>query len=225
MSTMIEQPNRGNSDSSLALVQRAQAGDQLALERLLSRYMPRLRPLARKWMGSSKRTMLESQDVVQEALIKVVRRLKTLTFETEEAFEKYVRTAVKRLVIDMDRARRRRPRREELTEIPAPPSTLENDVFKREMRQRYRRALAHMRPAEQKALELWLEDLSYAEIAALTGKQKSDAARIAVARAIKQLASIMAVRRPPAASGATQPPRRSAAVKKRRARPSAVNAA
>jgi hypothetical protein len=54
------------ADSTFSLLQRAQAGDRSAVDRLFSRYLPRLQRRARGRLPSSVHDMADTQDLVQE---------------------------------------------------------------------------------------------------------------------------------------------------------------
>lgn len=67
---------------SIWLVQRAQGGDQGALNELLARYSPRLHRIARIRMGAELRGVMESMDLVQRANLTALRKLGS--FEVRE---------------------------------------------------------------------------------------------------------------------------------------------
>ncbi len=69
-------PNGGADwTATLSLVQRAQAGDDAARERLFARYLPRVRGLVALRSGHSLDAFLEHDDLVQEALLDAFRHL------------------------------------------------------------------------------------------------------------------------------------------------------
>ncbi len=65
-------------ESSFELIQRAQGGDEDALNRLLERYHPRLRRWASGRLPSHARELGDTNDLVQEAIIGTFRRLDRL---------------------------------------------------------------------------------------------------------------------------------------------------
>jgi len=73
-------------DSSVDLLMKAQAGDGDALDQLLARYLPRLRRWASGRLPSSPRTMMDTGDLVQDAVISALRHLSTLEVRTDGAF-------------------------------------------------------------------------------------------------------------------------------------------
>ena len=65
------------AESSFALVLRAREGDDIALERLCRRYLPRLERWAHGRLPAWARGTLDTQDLAQEALVHAVQKLKT----------------------------------------------------------------------------------------------------------------------------------------------------
>jgi RNA polymerase sigma factor (sigma-70 family) len=87
----------------------------------------------------------------------------------------------------------RRPRREEVPEsFPDPaPSPIEQ-YLGREAEERYNEALKRLSPEEQELVIGRLElQMTYQDLAIHTGKGSPDAARMAVNRAIRKLATVL----------------------------------
>jgi RNA polymerase sigma factor (sigma-70 family) len=182
-----------NADSSVDLLVKAQAGDTDALNRLLARYLPRLTRWASGRLPSDLRSMLDTGDLVQDAIINALRNLSSLEIRTEATLLMYLRRAVKNRIIDLYRRAARRPVREELPEDAAThaPSPLDLAIGA-ETVEWYERALANLTDEEQDAIFLSLElGFGPKEIAAQLGKPSPDAARMAVNRAIEHLAAEM----------------------------------
>ena len=66
---------RNDSERSVELLRMAQAVDDQARDDLLARYLPRLQRWTSRRLPSGVRTMLETGDIVQEALIGALRHL------------------------------------------------------------------------------------------------------------------------------------------------------
>src|SRR5262245_33424753 len=98
-------------DSSVELLLRAKAGDNDALNGLLSRYLPRLQRWARRRLPWGLRTMLETADLVQDAVINTLPHLESLEIRSDRAFEFYLKRAIKNRVIDLQKRNQRRPQR------------------------------------------------------------------------------------------------------------------
>jgi RNA polymerase sigma factor (sigma-70 family) len=181
------------AESSLTLLILAQGGDGDALDQLLARYLPRLRRWASGRLPDSARSMLDTGDLVQEAVIAALRHLDTLEIRTEGALQFYLRRAVNNRIIDLYRRAGRRPRREALPDdVAAPdPSPLEALIGVEAM-ERYERALERLREEDRHAIVLRIElGNDYEATAAALNKPSADAARMAVARALARLADEM----------------------------------
>jgi RNA polymerase sigma factor (sigma-70 family) len=182
------------TDSSVDLLLKAQSGDENALNRLLARYLPRLERWASGRLPSGVRTMLDTGDLVQDAVINALRHLDTFEIRTEGALLAYLRRAVNNRITDLYRraATRRQVRGEMPEEIVAPGISPLVAAIGAETLEHYERALATLSDPERQAIVLRVElGLSYEEIAAQLPKPSADAARMAVTRAITRLAAEM----------------------------------
>jgi RNA polymerase sigma-70 factor, ECF subfamily len=181
-------------DSSVELLLRAQAGDGDALNRLLTRYLPRLQRWAHGRLPWGSRTMLETADLVQDAVVKALPHLTALEVRTERAFEFYLKQAVKNRIIDLHKRNQRRPGLAEVPQdVAAHTASPEDVVVRADASDHYRRALALLKKRDREAIVLRVErGLSYEEVATKLGQRNSGAARMAVSRAIVKLADIMA---------------------------------
>ncbi len=184
-------------DSSVTLLLKAQSGDSEALNRLLGRYLPRLRRWATGRLPWALRTMLDTGDLVQEAIINALPHLNNLEVRTERALEFYLQRAVKNRIVDLHKRGVRRPAREEMPEqVAAACTSPEEDAIGAEALRRYERALGSLKKEERQAIVLRVElGLQYKDMATQLGKPTSDAARVAVSRAIVRLADKMGRRR------------------------------
>ena len=185
------------ADSSVELLVKAQSGDGEALNGLLARYLPRLKRWASGRLPAGMRTMLDTNDLVQDAVINALRNLDTLEIRNEGTLQAYLRRAVNNRIIDLYRRAGRRPTRQEMPEDAASPaaSPLEAAIGA-EAVESYERALATLSAADQEAIVLRVElGLDFEEIASQLGKPSTDAARMAVSRAIARLANEMRPKR------------------------------
>ena len=180
-------------DSSVDLLLKAQSGDEDSLNRLLARYLPRLRRWASGRLPWALRTMLDTGDLVQDAIVNALPHLNGLEIRTEHAFQFYLQRAVKNRIIDLHKRAGRRPIREEIPEdARTPDSSPEVKAIQAEALERYERALASLKNEESQALVLRVElGFDYQEIATQLGKPSADAARMAVTRAMVRLADKM----------------------------------
>jgi len=195
MQTTETTPDR--LDSSVSLLLKAQSGDSEALNRLLGRYLPRLRRWATGRLPWALRTMLDTGDLVQEAIINALPHLNNLEVRTERALEFYLQRAVKNRIIDLHKRGVRRPAREEMPEhVVAAGTSPEDDAIGAEALWRYERALASLKKEERQAIVLRVElGLQYKDMATQLGKPSPDAARVTVSRALVRLADKMGCRR------------------------------
>jgi RNA polymerase sigma-70 factor (ECF subfamily) len=180
-------------ESSFELIERAQAGDSSALERLLARYRPRLQRWASGRLPRYAREMADTDDLVQEALIGTFRNWQQFEHRGEWALQAYLRRAVMNRLRDEIRRVQARPRREELPDGAVAPdrSPLET-ALGAEVFERYEAALATLGEGEREAVIARIEmGCSYQEIAVLLEKPSPDAARMTVSRALAKLAQSM----------------------------------
>jgi len=175
------------------LLRRAKDGDAAALDRILARYLPRLKRWASGRLPLHARSLLDTSDLVQETLLRVIEGLDRIEVRGPGGFQAYVRQAVLNRIRDQVRWAARRPGSgDELPELPdSAPSPLEH-AMGAELLQRYEAALATLSEDERRLLHLRIElDFDHQEIAAMTDRPSRDAARMAVQRALARLAEAM----------------------------------
>jgi RNA polymerase sigma-70 factor (ECF subfamily) len=186
-----------DSNSSVALLLRAQKGDEAARDELCARYLPRLRRWAHGRVPIGARDHLDTDDFVQETLVRSLRRLDHFTPQHDQAFWAYVCETMRNRLRDAVRDAARRPLGENLPESePARmPSPLELAVGQQTLR-RYESALQRLRESDRELIVARVElGLDYLEIAELLGRPSRTAARMAVSRALLRLATEMGIDR------------------------------
>jgi RNA polymerase sigma-70 factor, ECF subfamily len=186
-----------DSNSSVALLLRAQNGDEAARNELCARYLPRLRRWAHGRVPIWARDHLDTDDFVQETLVRSLRRLDDFTPHHDQAFWAYVCETMRNRLRDAVRTASRRPPGEDLpeSEPTSTPSPLELAVGHQTLR-RYEAAVRRLRESDRELVVARVElALSYEEIADLTGKPSMSAARVAVSRALLRLAMEMGIDR------------------------------
>jgi RNA polymerase sigma-70 factor (ECF subfamily) len=193
MIPVVESMSEIRGDSSIDLLIKAQTGNEEALNRLLERYIPRLRRWASGRLPWGLRSMLETGDLVQDAVIHSLPHLNQLEVRTDQALLFYLQRAVKNRIIDLHKRGRRRPERREIPDdMPAHGPSPQEAAIGAEALERYEQALASLRREDRQAIVLRVElGLDYSEIATELGKRNPDAARMAVSRAIVRLADRM----------------------------------
>jgi RNA polymerase sigma-70 factor (ECF subfamily) len=199
--------------SSLHLLTRARAGDRAALDQLLHRYLPAIRRWATGRLPSWARTAADTDDVVQDAIIKTLRRVDAFEPEHDGALQAYLRQAVLNRIRDELRRAKRQPPGEPLSDDHAAArerSPLEH-LIGCESIARYESALARLRPTDTQLIIARVElGLSYEEIMRAHRRPTLHATRVAVWRALARLAREMARTDPtePATAPAADPPAR-----------------
>jgi RNA polymerase sigma-70 factor (ECF subfamily) len=190
-------PSSGESmakvDSTLDLVERAKAGDPDALNRLFARYLPTLRRWASGRLPRWARDAMDTDDLVQETVIRAVKRIGSFEPRHAGALQAYLREAIVNRIRDEVRRSARSPGADELHDNHADrgASPLEAAIG-REAVERYEAALARLRPQEREAIVARVEmDHGYRDVARALGKRSADAARMAVSRALLRLAEEM----------------------------------
>jgi RNA polymerase sigma-70 factor (ECF subfamily) len=180
-------------DTTFELVERAKAGDSDALNHLFERYLPALRRWASGRLPRWTRDLMDTDDVVQETVVRAVKRLDRFETRHEGALQAYLRQAVVNRIRDEVRRAKRAPASEILDDNApdAGASPLESAIGV-EALARYEAALARLRPEEREAIVARVEmDGSYTDVARALGKPSADAARMAVSRALLRLAQEM----------------------------------
>ena len=181
-----------SEETSLSLLDRAQQGDAIALEALMGRYLARLQRWASGRLPPRARSLLDTDDLVQEALLGTFRRLDDFKPRHDGALLAYLRQAVHNRI-------RNELRR---TTIPADavepdglasptPSPLET-ALTGEGLDRYDRALAHLDENERTAIIGRFEmGYSYDALARAMGRPSAEAARKLTERALRRLVSLI----------------------------------
>ncbi len=179
--------------ATIDLLRLSKAGDDRARDELLGRYLPRLRRWASGRLPMYARSLLDTSDLVQDTLLRVLQGLDRIEERGPGGFQAYVRQAVLNRIRDEVRWAARRPGPDEVPEslADATPSPLENAIGA-DVLERYERGIAGLSAEDRELLLLRIElDFDYAEIATMTGRPSRDAARMAVQRALAKLAEAM----------------------------------
>jgi RNA polymerase sigma-70 factor (ECF subfamily) len=189
-------PNDGpvvDPETSFDLLQRARSGDAEALNRLLQRYIPALNRWARGRLPNWARDLSDTQDLVQDTVLQAMKHLQTFRPQREGALQAYLRQALMNRVRDELRRANRRPHPAELPEgIAATGASPLEEAVGHEALDLYEAALASLREEDREAIIARVElGQTYEEVAAILGKPSTEAARVAVYRALIRLAEKM----------------------------------
>jgi RNA polymerase sigma-70 factor (ECF subfamily) len=188
-----EGPGEPSLIETRELLRLAKEGDSQALDQLMSRYVPRLRRWATGRLPLYARSLLDTPDLVQETMLRVLGRLEQIEVRGPGGFQAYVRQAVLNRIRDEMTWARRRPGPDGVPEDlrDRGPSPLEH-VIGVEAVERYERAFANLDEEDRRLIHLRIElDYDYAAIAEMTGRRTRDAARMSVQRALSRLAEAM----------------------------------
>jgi RNA polymerase sigma factor (sigma-70 family) len=185
--------SRMTAESSVELLARARTGDDRALEELLARHVPALRRWARGRLPRWARDMAETEDLVQDTVLRSLRNLNAFDYRHAGALQAYLRQAVMNRVRDECRRVARRPVQTAIDDAQPDDglSPLETAIGV-EAVESYETALQTLRDDDRQAIVGRLEmDYSYEELAVMLGKSSPGAARVAVSRALVRLAEAM----------------------------------
>lgn len=190
------QPGDGDEyDSTLDVLERAKQGDGEAARVLIERTVGPLRRWARGRLPYYARAGANTEDVVQDAVLRALGRLDSFEHRTVDGLQAYLRESVRNRIRDEVRRVSRRGVGEELPEELRDDrySPLETLILK-ERSERYLAALRTLKPDDRLAIIFRLEHHHPFEvIAQKLGKSTPDAARMAVTRAVKRLAEAIGI--------------------------------
>src|SRR6185295_6634741 len=131
--------------TSMELLVRAKTGDELALNDLCARYLPRLQKWAHGRLPAYARGALDTYDIVQETLTKAVRR-------HDGSFGGFLHTTLRNYICDQVRSARRRPTTVlDSDRVAEDPTPFELAVGQ-ETAERYEAALQRLKPADREAI-------------------------------------------------------------------------
>jgi RNA polymerase sigma-70 factor, ECF subfamily len=180
-------------ESTFFLIERAQKGDQAAIDRLFARHLKPLQRWASGRLPKWARDLADTDDIVQDTLLRTFKRIDGFEPRNVGALQAYLRQAVLNRIRDELRRKSRRPEATDLDglELEGDNSPLE-EAIGREAVERYEAALQRLKPEEREAIIARVElGYSYDEMAEALGKPTPDAARKAAERALVRLAEEM----------------------------------
>lgn len=188
------EPQPSSLHSTANLLLRARGGDASALDELIQRHVGPLRRWAHGRLPRWARTLADTEDFVQEALLHTIGRMHDIELQGHAALQNYLRRAVENRIKDEFRriGRRGLPAvlDEELTDRA--PTPLESAVVS-ETERRYLAGLARLRETDRQLVVARVElGYSFEQLAVLTGRLRPDSARVALRRALQRLALEMA---------------------------------
>jgi RNA polymerase sigma-70 factor (ECF subfamily) len=188
-----EESSEEHQESTATILLRARGGDSDARETLAGRYLTVLGRWAHGRLPRAARDLVDTDDIVQSAIVKALRRLDSFEARGEGAFLAYLRQILLNQIRDEARRAKRRPQHQELKDdlYASLRSPLE-EVIGKESLERYESALDRLPENQKQAVILRLDlGFRYREIAEAIGSPTPSAARFLVARGLAHLSRIM----------------------------------
>lgn len=185
-----EATDGASADATYRLLARARAGEREALETLFARHIPTLRRWASGRLPRWARDIADTQDLVQETVLKAFQRVEAFEPRGDGALQAYLRQAVMNRIRNEFRSKGRRPAFGELEdEAPGDRTSPLEAAIRQEQLDRYDAALSRLSEQERDLIVARVEvGLTYEEMAQALGKPSWNAARMATARALLRLA-------------------------------------
>ena len=181
-------------ESTATLLARARAGDPQAKNQLCERFRPLLMRWAHRRLPAYARgAVTETDDLVQNTLVRALNRLDTFEPRHEGAFFAYLRQALLNQIRDRIRRVRTQPPPSPLDAAfpDGGPSPLERAI-RSELLDRYDRALEQLPQEQREAVTLRIEfGYTYQQVAEALDRPSPNAARLVVTRALIRIARQM----------------------------------
>lgn len=192
----------GATDSTITLLPLAARGDRQAIELLVERMRPYLRRFGHGRLPRWARARAETEDLVQESLIRSLRHLPRFEHQTIQEFRAWLNTVFRNLVIDETRVVGRTGLPRELPdEIVDPALSPEEQAVDQSRAGVFEQALRQLEPEDRLLIVYRLQHgYSFQELADKLGKPSADAARMAYNRVLTrfrdQVKRLTTVQRP-----------------------------
>lgn len=179
-------------ESTVELILRARGGDGSAREGLARRYLPILRRLAHGRLPRDARSLLDTDDLVQNCMIRALSHLHEFEPRSEGAFLAFLRRILVNHLRDEIRRNRHGSRLPFDDTIPGPNRSPLEEAIGAEMLDAYEDALSRLSELQREAVILRMEyGMTHPEIAVSIGSPTPNAARMLVTRGLVQLAASM----------------------------------
>ncbi len=179
-----------SDEPTVELIIKARRGDGAALDAILQRCLPSLTRWAHGRLPHSVRGHLDTNDVVQDAVLHIIEKLDTFEPRHVGAMQGYLRRSViNRIRDEVRRIKRRQPAPPELLDdMPSDDESPLERAIASEAYDRYCAALRRLRSKDREIVVARVEaQWTTHEIATRFGFLSQDAARMAVNRAIGRL--------------------------------------
>lgn len=180
-------------ETTVELLERYRQGDSQALADLAMRCLPPLRRWARGRLPAFARGVMETQDLVQDTVLGVLRHIDAIDVRNQGALQAYLRQAIINRIRDIVRQHHRRPAQTSLPDqLPDDETSPLDRLLGAEKVARYEAAVQRLRAADRDVLIGRFElQYSYEELTVALDKPTVTATRVAVTRAIQRLIAEM----------------------------------
>jgi RNA polymerase sigma-70 factor (ECF subfamily) len=185
-----------SDEPTIELIIKARRGDAAALEAILQRCLPSLKRWAHGRLPTAARGHMDTADLVQEATLHAITKLESFEPRQVGSMQAYLRQSVMNRIRDEVRRLERRGIPVEVPEDLASDdaSPLEQAIAN-EKYDRYRGALEDLRSKDREIIVARIEaQWTIHEITNRFGFPSSEAARMAVTRAVRRLTVALATR-------------------------------
>lgn len=163
-----------------------------AIERVIATLLPFFRRWTHGRLPSYARRRLDTGDIVQEAIVGVLRNLGQIDTADPQALAKYLAIAIRNRIADEVRRASHGEVANRITDPADPRASPLDEAIDSESHRHYRVALLSLSADDQALLVGRIElGLSFEELALVTKRHSPDAARIATRRAALRLARAM----------------------------------
>lgn len=178
--------------STATLIQRIQHGEDAAREQLVERCLPLLRRWAHGRLPYYGRELSETDDLVQTALMRALGRIDSFQPERQGAFLAYLRQILLNAIRHEIRSVSRRPKREPLVATGRQEPAVEEQRDIVADLDAYEKGLATLSESTRQAVILRFEfGMTFPEIADELEMSSPDAVRMAVSRALLEIADVL----------------------------------
>ncbi len=193
------EPDRSDSglESTRVLLDRIRSGDEHARDELVSRFLPGLRRWARGRLPHHARGIMETDDIVQIAMLRALDRAADFQAGREGAFLSYLHQILINLIRDEIRRANRHPEEPLDADLAATRQEMLERTIGRGALDAYDRALEALSDDQRQAVILRIEfGFTHPEIARALGRSTANAVRMQIARALVRLTEEMHAYRP-----------------------------
>ena len=193
LQTSTDRPAPRRLESTRTLILRIRSGDEGAREDLFARFLPGLRRWAHGRLPAHVRRLMDTDDIVQNAVFRALSRVEAFDPRAPGAFLAYLHQILINCIREEIRRAGRRPVPDELEEdLPEERSSVLQRTVGKDVVASYEAALMGLPELQQQAVILRIEfGFSHQEIADALGRRSADAARMSVVRGIARLAEAM----------------------------------